>query len=122
MFNMKIIILVLLFSISLLGNDKLKQNSKLCEEGSLISCIDLGVMYFTSDGVVEDLKKSEELFTEACKGRVAKGCFYLGYLYKRGGNGIKKDKLKAKLAFGRACNIGSERSCMQFRKLEAKGI
>ena len=118
----KVIIFVLLLSISIFGNDQLKQNTKSCEEGKLFSCIDLGIMYFTSDGVAEDLKKSEELFTEACKGRVAKGCFYLGYLYKRGGDGVKKDKLKAKLAFGRACNIGSERSCIQFRKLEAKGI
>lgn len=118
----KLIMFVMLLSTSAFGNDQLKQNTKLCEEGKLISCIDLGVMYFTSDGVTEDLKKSEELFTEACKGRVAKGCFYLGYLYKRGGVGIEKNKLRAKLAFGRACNIGSERSCIQFRKLEAKGI
>ena len=118
----KIVTFVLLLSISLLGNDQLAENTKSCNEGKLISCIDLGIMYFTADGVKEDLKKSKELFTEACKGRVAKGCFYLGYLYKRGGNGIKKDKLKAKLAFGRACNIGSERSCIQFHRLEAKGI
>ena len=118
----KILTFLLLLSISLFGNNQLTDNNKLCNEGSLVSCVDLGVMYFTANGVKEDIKKSEELFTKACKGRVAKGCFYLGYLYKRGGNGIKKDKLKAKLAFGRACNIGSERSCIQFRRLEAKGI
>ena len=118
----KIVTIILLLTISIFANDTFLNNKKACEKGSLISCIDLGVMYFTADGVKEDLKKSEELFIEACKGRVAKGCYYLGYLYKRGGIGIKKDKLKAKLAFGRACNIGSERSCEQFRRLESKGI
>lgn len=118
----KIILFFLLLKISLFSNELFLNNKKGCDKGSLISCVDLGVNYFTADGVKEDLKKSEELFKEACKGRVAKGCFYLGYLYKRGGNGIKKNKLKAKLAFGRGCNIGSERSCEQFRKLEAKGI
>ena len=118
----KLLTFLFLLSISLFGNDMFDEKVKSCESGSLISCVDLGVMYFTADGTEKDLRKSEELFTKACKGRVAKGCFYLGYLYKRGGNGIKKDKLKAKLAFGRACNIGSERSCEQFRKLEAKGI
>ena len=118
----KLLTLLFLLSISLFGNDMFAENKKLCEKGSLIACVDLGIMYFTADGVEEDLKKSEELFVDACKGRVANGCFYLGYLYKRGGNGIKKDKRKAKLAFGRACNIGSERSCEQFRILEAKGI
>lgn len=118
----KIVTFVLLLSISLFGNELLLKNKKSCNEDKLMSCLDLGVMYFTADGVKEDLKKSEELFKKVCRGRVAKGCFYLGYLYKRGGDGVKKDELKAKLAFGRACNIGSERSCMQFRELEAKGI
>lgn len=118
----KLLIYLFLFNISLYGNDMFNENKKSCEKGSLISCVDLGIMYFTSDGVEEDLKKSEDLFIKACRGRVANGCFYLGYLYKRGGNGIKKDKRKAKLAFGRACNIGSEKSCIQFRQLQAKGI
>ena len=118
----KLVMFVLLLGISLFANEQLALNTKSCNEGKLMSCMDLGVTYFTADGVKEDLKKSEELFAKACRGRVAKGCFYLGYMYKRGGNGVKKDKLKAKLAFGRACNIGSERSCIQFRELEAKGI
>ena len=118
----KIILFFLLLNINLFSSELFLNNKETCEKGSLIACVDLGVNYFTAEGVKEDLKKSEELFRKACKGRVAKGCYYLGYLYKRGGVGVKKDKLKAKLAFGRACNIGSERSCEQFRKLEAKGI
>jgi len=39
----------------------------------------------------------------------------------RGGEGIEKSKRKAMLAFGRACNIGSERSCVQYRMLKDKG-
>jgi len=118
----KVGFLSLLVFINLFASEKFATIQQSCKSGNLSSCIDLGVIYFTAEGVEEDLKKSEILFKRACKGRIAKGCYYLGYIYKRGGKGVAKDKLKAKLAFGRACNIGSERSCVQFRSLETKGI
>lgn len=115
-------VLLLFFIANVFANEKLIDYTKSCDSGNLSDCIHLGIMYFIADGVEEDFVKSETLFKEACKGRVAQGCYYLGYIYKRGGKGIKQNKLKAKLAFGRACNIGSEKSCVQFRRLEAKGI
>ncbi len=115
----RIIISVAIFlSISLLANPEYKQD---CNDGRMQSCIELGILYYTGEGVKQDLKKSQKLFKKACKNRVARGCYYLGFGFLRGGEGIEKSKRKAMLAFGRACNIGSERSCIQFRILRDKG-
>ena len=118
----KVLVVLILSVFNLLASDTLAKYTNECDAGKGTSCIVLGIKYFSGDGVEIDLKKSQTLFRKACKARIAKGCYYLGFIYKRGGNGVKKDELKAKLSFGRACNIGSERSCVEWHKLEAKGI
>ncbi len=100
------------------ADQKLKEN---CDSGQMQSCIELGILYHTGEKITKDIKKSQKLFKKACKNRVARGCYYLGYIFLRGGEGIEKSNRKAMLAFGRACNIGSERSCIQYRKLKDKG-
>lgn len=115
----KIIITIAIFlSLDLSANQKYQQ---LCNDGQMQSCVDLGMLYYTGEGVKQDIKKSQKLFKKACKNRVARGCYYLGFGFLRGGEGIKKSKRKAMLAFGRACNFGSERSCIQYRRLESQG-
>ena len=113
-----IITIAIFFSMNLLANQEYKQ---LCDDGKMHSCVDLGMLYYTGEGVKQDMKKSEKLFKKACKNRVARGCYYLGFSFMRGGEGIKKSKRKAMLAFGRACNMGSERSCIKYRMLKSQG-
>ena len=114
-----IITIAILFSFDLVADQELKQN---CNNGEMQSCVDLGMLYYTGDGIKKDLKKSKRLFQKTCKNRVARGCYYLGFTFLRGGEGIKKSERKAKLAFGRACNIGSRRACDQYHMLDGKGI
>ncbi|WP_373004497.1 tetratricopeptide repeat protein [Sulfurimonas sp.] len=115
----KIIITIAIFlSINLSANQNFKQA---CNEGKMQSCIELGMLYYTGENVKKDMKKSQKLFKKACKNRVSRGCYYLGYIFLRGGDGIEKSNKKAMLAFGRGCNIGSERSCVQYHMLKSKG-
>jgi TPR repeat protein len=113
-----IITMAIMLSINLSANSKFKQE---CDNGQMQSCIELGILYYTGEGVKEDIKKSQVLFKKACKNRVARGCYYLGFVFLRGGEGTQQSNRKAMLAFARACNIGSERACVQYHKLEAKG-
>ena len=113
-----IITMVVFLSLSLTANQKFEKS---CNDGKMQSCIELGMLYYTGEGIKKDLKKSQKLFKKACKNRVSRGCYYLGFGFLRGGEGIEKSKRKAMLAFGRGCNIGSERSCVQYRILRDKG-
>ncbi len=113
-----IMIIILLLSISVSASNKFEED---CKNGKMQSCIELGMLYYNGEGVDKDVRKSKKLFTKACKGRVSRACYYLGYVFLRGGEGIDKNNKKAMLAFGRACNIGSERSCVQYHKLKNKG-
>ena len=110
--------IIILLSVNLWANQEYKQ---LCDNGKMQSCIELGILYYTGEGVKKDMKKSQKLFKKACKNRVSRGCYYLGFGFLRGGENIEKSKRKAMLSFGRGCNIGSERSCVQFRILRDKG-
>ncbi len=106
------------------GNKKLASElyTEACDTGDRQACLNLGILYFTGDGVEQDKMKAKNLFTKTCKSRFAKGCFRLGVLYNRGFDGLKQDQHKAKLLFGKSCNIGYERACEQFRMLDKRGI
>ncbi|EDZ62918.1 protein containing Tetratricopeptide repeat (TPR) domain [Sulfurimonas gotlandica GD1] len=115
----KIIISIAIFlSANLIANQKFEQS---CNEGKMQYCIELGMLYYNGEGVKKDIKKSQIFFKKACKNRVSRGCYYLGYTFLRGGEGVEKSNRKAMLSFGRGCNIGSERSCVQYHKLKSKG-
>ena len=105
------------------GNMKLASQlyNKACDTGEMHGCIKLGLMHYEGIGVKQNHKKSIKLFFRACKKRYSEGCFRLGLIYKQGAKGIKQDKRKAKMAFGKACNIGQDRSCELYDMLHAKG-
>jgi TPR repeat protein len=116
---LKIIITIAIFlSANLLANQEFKQQ---CKDGKMQYCIELGILYYNGKGVKQDIKKAQKLFKRTCKNRVSRGCYYLGFIFLRGGKDIEKSNRKAMLAFGRGCNIGSERSCAQYHKLKDKG-
>jgi len=113
-----IVVIAIILSINLSANSKLKKE---CDNGQMQSCIELGILYHTGESVKKDMKKAQVLFSKACKNRVARGCYYLGFIYLRGGKGIEQSNRKAILAFAKGCDIGSERSCVQYHRLKAKG-
>ena len=116
----KTIIAIILFTgINVSANQKYKQE---CEDGQMSSCLELGVLYYTGDGVKKDIKKSQKLFTKACKSRISRACGYLGYVYLRGGDGVKIDKRKAMLAFSKGCDISEHDSyCFKYYELRDEG-
>ena len=113
-----IITIAVILSINLSANSKFKQA---CDDGQMQYCIELGILYYTGDGVKKDIKKSKRLFQIACKNRVARGCYYLGFTFLRGAENVEQSNRKAILAFAKGCDIGSERSCEQYHKLKDKG-
>jgi len=116
----KIMIIIAIFlTISLSANQKYKQE---CKDGKMLSCVELGILYYTGEGVNKDIKKSKKLFKKACKNRISRGCGYLGYVYLRGGDGVKINKRKAMLAFSKGCDISEHDSyCFKYYELRDEG-
>lgn len=113
------IAIAILLNINLLANQKYKQE---CKDGKMLSCIELGISYYTGEGANKDIKKAQKLFKKACKNGVSRGCGYLGYIYLRGGDGVKIDKRKAMLAFSKGCDMSEHDAyCFKYYELRDKG-
>ena len=146
----KIIISMLsLFSLSLSANfvvidGKIEYEyyTNACENGDMNSCVDLGMLYYTGNGVQKNHKQAVELFTVACKKKHSKACYHLGSIYKRGTNntnkkhsktsyqlgsvhkpspiGIEKDMQKSKMFYSLGCMYGYAQSCDQYNLIKEK--
>ncbi|WP_455757364.1 tetratricopeptide repeat protein [Sulfurimonas sp.] len=116
----KIIIAIAMFlNLNLLANQKYEQD---CKNGKMLSCVELGILYYTGDGIKKDIKKSKKLFKKACKNRISRACGYLGYVYLRGGDGVKINKRKAMLAFSKGCDISEHDTyCFKYYELRDQG-
>jgi len=117
---LKIIIIITIFlNLNLLANPKYAQD---CKNGKMLSCVELGILYYTGEGKKKDIKKAKKLFNKACRNGVSRGCGYLGYIYLRGGDGVKIDKRKAMLAFSKGCDISEHDTyCFKYYKLRDEG-
>jgi len=118
-----IISVILLLNINLLANsvdDKLVKYNEACKNGKMQGCINLGVLYFSGDGVKQNHKKAKKLFVKACKKRYLKACHYLGIIYMRGADGIEKNIKRAKSFYTYACQRGYAPSCKQYNLIREK--
>ncbi len=82
-----------------------------CEGGDAGGCIALGHLY--ESGLIGDQKevdRARELYERGCEGGSFRGCVDLGYLYEYG-KGVKQDREKAGLLYGRACRHGEHDGC-----------
>ena len=82
-----------------------------CTGGGWEACKDLGIMYRYGQGMQEDDKKAEGLFTKACDAGNALGCTNLGALYANGGKGVDQDVTRAAKLYTKACNAGEAMGC-----------
>lgn len=116
----KIMISIAIFlSINISANQKYKED---CKNGKMLSCIELGILYYTGDGKKQNIQKAQKLFKKACKNGISRGCGYLGYVYLRGGEGVAIDKRKAMLAFSKGCDISEhDMYCFKYQKLKDEG-
>ena len=80
----------------------------------------LGIMYGKGDGVAQDYAKAVELFTKACDGGYAGGCFNLGFMYYKG-DGVAQDYAKAVELYTKACDGGSAGGCFNLGTMYDNG-
>ena len=93
---------------------------KACDNDNMQGCTQLGILYFTGDGVKENHKKAKKLFVKGCKKHYAQACYHLGTIYKRGGNGIERNYRKSRMFYAFGCKIGLEKSCEQYNLIRGK--
>ena len=67
-----------------------------------------------------DYQKVAELSKKACDSGEARGCLGLGFLYDKG-QGVKQNFSTAKQYYGKACDLGLQLGCDNYRKLNEKG-
>ncbi|RLA08764.1 MAG: hypothetical protein DRQ51_01045 [Gammaproteobacteria bacterium] len=78
-------------------------------------------MYDNGKGVRQDKVKAIMLYKQACDGRDAMGCFNLGLMYSKG-QILKQNLVKSKFYVGKACDLGHQRGCEAYKKLNEQGI
>eukprot|EP00039_Didymoeca_costata_P007457 m.100243 g.100243 ORF g.100243 m.100243 type:complete len:113 (-) comp13695_c0_seq2:5-343(-) len=87
-------------------------------------CQNAGLILKTGyEGVTKDIKSAVDLFTKACEGGEANGCFFLGLIH---GNFDKKnkefeDKPKGLENCIKACSMGHYMGCVNASIMLSKG-
>ena len=67
-----------------------------------------------------DYQKVAELSKKACDSGDAGGCHNLGLVYEEG-QGVRQDFSTAKQYYGKACDLGLQLGCDNYRDLSKKG-
>lgn len=67
-----------------------------------------------------DYQKAAQLWQKACDGGEALSCGGLGDLYAEG-KGVRQNFSTAKQYYGKACDLGLQVGCDNYRKLNEKG-
>ena len=105
-------ILWMIVPFTLLYSAQYEDNKRLCDEGNMVGCFNMGVMYMNGiRGAMKDEKKAYEYFTIACNGGDIDGCFNAGKYYEDGID-VKKDFLKAVEFYTKACKGNEAYACM----------
>jgi len=90
-----------------------------CKRGHELACVQLGHLYSNGIGVVKDVAKAKELFTQQCNRGVSDACAWLGMrLYDE-----KKYEQAASL-FRHACDAGAKVGCtmLGYALYTARGV
>lgn len=84
------------------------------------ACYELGVLYFTGDKyLLQDIRKAFELWKTSCDLQYGFGCYSLGLTYEFGGI-VTKSLFKAKYFYRKACSLGAQLGCDNYKMLEGK--
>ena len=94
-------------------DENLKAILKECNAGASEQCKFLGEVYYTGLEGAVDKPKAIAYFTQACNFGNIEVCNDLGDIYKKGDGVIKKDKAKAKLFYGKSCDLKDTLGCAQ---------
>lgn len=91
-----------------------------CDNGKMLSCTGLGVLYDNGWGVSRDYSVARKLYQKACDGEEMRGCRSLGLLYSLG-NGVSQDYSHARKLYQKACDGGDMPGCHNLGLLYAQG-
>ncbi len=105
-----------LLACPLAGQDAERLYQQLCDDGDMLGCSLLGVMYRDGAGVTQNLARAAELFEQACDGDMMEGCGRLGVLYANG-VGVTQDITRALDLSEQACEGGYTQGCSKFEAL-----
>lgn len=94
---------------------------KVCQEGNLNGCSNLGYLHDQGYGVRQNYEKAVELYTKACDGKIGLACFNLGAMYVDESNSLESSSLarynKALEFMGRGCDYKNSHSCETYSLL-----
>ena len=115
---------------------------KLCKANDVFSCGMLASMYIEGEGTRQNYFKAVELYQKACNMKIANNadnkearkfqgmsCDILGQCYEKGkvcyengkGQGAKQNLSIAKQYYGKACDLGNQQGCDNYKMLNQKG-
>lgn len=93
------------------GDSAVYFGEKACHLGEKSWCFKAGsIVYSGKHGVKTDVIKSIPLLMDACEVNEVGGCAYLGFIFEKGEDG-KKDPVRSKFFYDRACALGFKESC-----------
>lgn len=85
--------------------------TKACNGGERMACNNLGAFYEKGWGVERSGEKALGLFVKACEKGVGFGCGNAGRFYHFGKAGVKKDFIKARSYYTKACGLDVAEAC-----------
>lgn len=91
-----------------------------CQQGLGQSCYSVGKMYREGKIIRYDPIKATEYYLKACEQSVAEACYSSGVMYYNKQDDPESKPL-IKALFGKACDLGDQKGCDIYRKLDSAG-
>jgi TPR repeat protein/serine/threonine protein kinase len=95
--------------------------SRDCNAGDAAACVQAGIKYEGSSGIVTDYPLAMSLYSKACDAGNASGCHHLGAMYEQG-EGVAKDSSRAAALYSKACDAGDGPGCHALAVLYKNGL
>ena len=93
---------------------------KLCNQGNMSNCANLGLMYHKGYGVKKNSNKAKQLYEKSCNANAGDGCEGLAGLYENG-EGVKKNLSAAIKLYDKACSLDDIWGCARLSSLYFAG-
>lgn len=98
-----------------------EENTRLCDEGNMVGCYNMGIMYMKGiRGASKNEDQAFAYFKKACQGGDIDGCLNAGK-YFEDGIGVKQAYTKAAVFYTIACNGGEAYACMMLGNIYRDG-
>ena len=101
--------------------DNLDEMKKWAEQGNVDYQIIVGSIYFQGEFVRQDLVLARKMFQKAANKGHIQGQGMLGLFYEKGLGGLRQNRSKAKVLYGKVCDKGKETGCAQYKRLNERG-